>query len=198
MLRMFYGFLSPAGWVKGLTSAWRHIVALLQLGPRQLFRDAYARFYRRDECQARIRNAFGYAAYGYEFSGNHNLEFQVWKRIRSYQNSFAPVLSGRLIEEANGTRIKGGFGPHRIVRAMSIIWFAFVIVVGGQIVFRSLQDVFEGAQNLHASPYVAILVALLLPLCGLLIVSFGKWLGADEQVEIIAMLKKVLGISGES
>ena len=181
-----------------------------QASGKNVDKRAYARFYRCDqkisfvvsygisECQARIRNAFGYAAYGYEFSGNHNLEFQVWKRIRSYQNSFAPVLSGRLIEEANGTRIKGGFGPHRIVRAMSIIWFAFVIVVGGQIVFRSLQDVFEGTQNLHASPYVAILVALLLPLCGLLIVSFGKWLGADEQVEIIALLKKVLGISGES
>jgi hypothetical protein len=209
MLRMFYGLLSPAGWVDGLASAWQHIARMLQRGPRQVLRDAYASLSQPDqkislvvgydisECQTRIRNAFGYATYGYEFSGNHNIEFQVWKRIRNYRNSFAPVLSGKLIEQTNGTRIEGSFGPHRVVRGMSRVWFAVVIVIGGQIVFRGLQDVFEGTQSLHSNPYVAIFFALLLLLCGLLIVSFGKWLGADEQVEIAALLEKVLGVPSD-
>jgi hypothetical protein len=206
VLRMFYGFLSPAGWEKGFSSAWQHIARLLQRGPRQLLRDAHAPFSRRDqklsfvvaydvsECQTRIRNAFGYATYGYEFSGKHNLEFQVWKRIRNYWNSFAPVLSGKLIEQTNGTRIEGNFGPTAVVKGMSRIWFGLVVVIGGQLVVRGIEDVSWGTQNLNGNAYVGIFFPPLLLFVGWLIVSCGKRLSADEQVEIRALLEKILGV----
>ena len=205
VLRMFYGFFSPAGWVNGLASAWQHIARVVQRGPRQLLRDAYVRLsrpnqkislvtgYDLSECQARIRNAFGYATYGYEFSGKGNLEFQVWKRIRNYANSFAPVFSGKLIEQTNATRIEGSFGPTSVVKGLSRIWFGFVIVMGGQLVVRGMQDVFWGTQNLHGNAYVGIFFPPLLLFVGLLIVFCGKQLGADEQVEIVALLEKALG-----
>lgn len=37
MLRMFFGFLSPLGWCKGLVSVWRAAVRMARRGPRRLF-----------------------------------------------------------------------------------------------------------------------------------------------------------------
>jgi hypothetical protein len=206
VLRMFYGFFSPVWMGKGSRQRLAAHRATCSAWTPQLLGDAYARLSRRDrkisfevsynvsECETRIRNAFGYATYGYALSGNHNREFQVWKRIRNYGNSFAPVLSGKLIELPNGTRVEGSFGPNSVVRMISWIWFAGVLFIGGEIVIRGVHDVFRGTQYLHGNAYVGIFFPPLLLFGGLLIVSCCKRLGADEQVEILALLEKVLGV----
>lgn len=147
------------------------------------------------DCQTRIKNAFGFATYGFSFSGKDNRSFQVWKRIRDYRNSFAPVFSGKLLEAPNGTRIEGTFGPPLFTRLFSGIWFLAVIAIGGYLATLGIQDVFWGTHNLHGNAYIAIFFPLILVLSGLLLVSCCRQLAADEEVEIMALLKKALGVS---
>ena len=206
MLRMFYGILSPLGWYGGLVHLWRAVVRMARKGPRSLLRESL-RLVRHDrkivlvvsfgasDCQTRIQNAFGYATYGFAFSGPDNRTFQLWKRIRSYANSFAPVFSGKLVEAPNGTRIEGSFGPTRFARAFSGIWFVGVAAIGGYLAILGVQDLLWGTNNLHGNAYVGIFFPLLLILAGVLIVSCCKRLAADEEDEIIALLKKVLDVS---
>jgi hypothetical protein len=206
MLRMFYGILSPLGWYGGLVHLWQAVVRMARKGPRSLLQETCVRLSRRDqkisfvvsfdvtECRTRIKNAFGYATYGFAFSGEDNRSFQLWKRIRNYANSFAPVFSGKLIECPSGTCIEGSFGPTEFARVFSGIWFVGVTAIGAYLAFLGIQDVLSGTNNLHGNAYVGIFFPLLLILAGVLIVSCCKRLAADEEDEIIALLKKVLDV----
>ena len=181
----------PDGAEGAETPASRNMCAPLPTRPEDRFSSELRRF----DCQTRIKNAFGYATYGFAFSGPHNRSFQLWKRIRSYANSFAPVFSGKLVEAPNGTRIEGSFGPTRFARAFSAIWFVGVASIGGYLAILGSRDLFWGTSNLHGNAYIGIFFPLLLLFFGMLVVSCGKRLGADEEAEIIALLKKVLEIS---
>jgi hypothetical protein len=206
ILRMFFGFLSPIGWYMGLVHAWQAVVRMAQKGPRSLFLETHVPFFRRHEttvflvsfgisdCQTRIKNAFGFATYGFSFSGKDNRSFQVWKRIKNYGNSFAPVFSAKLLESPGGSRVEGSFGPPRFAKAFSRLWFLGVIAIGGYLTILGVQDVFWGTHCLRGNAYVAIFFPLGLVLAGILIVSCCKQLGEDEEIEIMALLKKALGV----
>lgn len=80
----------------------------------------------REECVRRLSSKTGTAWDGTAVIGSvGETAFRLRKRI-SYRNSFQASLSGKLIDDRQGTRLHCSGGPHPFVTAFLAVWIGGV------------------------------------------------------------------------
>ena len=106
------------------------------------------------ECEARLRGAvladglfvemrrkIAHAVIGRV--GNGRFVLRRPTTLLMYQNSFRPVMRGRIVEATGGTRIEYGFGLRRDVEIFVVLWvvFAMALAVGMGSIFAFILPV---------------------------------------------------------
>jgi uncharacterized membrane protein YgdD (TMEM256/DUF423 family) len=123
-----------------------------------------------------------------KFDGNN---FRLQQK-RSYRNSFAPFFYGEFKQTMSGTEISGEFRMQTSVTAFMIIWFGFLLVIGGTLVCSSLYQLATGHYD-HAkndNPIMGVLIPIGMMVFGFALVTFGKWLGRSEEANMANFLKE--------
>jgi hypothetical protein len=140
----------------------------------------------REECAQRLRMNTGTAWDGATvigFVGENS--FRLRKRI-SYRNSFQASLSGKLIDDPQGTRPRCRVGLHPFVTAFLAVWIGGVLI-GCIAVVMSLAS---GAIPANRWPQAAIPFLMLAG--GVAFLKVGQFLSGDEADFLIDFLRKTL------
>jgi hypothetical protein len=148
------------------------------------------------ECQRAVRSV-GYSAFGVVLASFDGYKFRLYVQ-RNYRNSFAPIFSGRLIPQVNGTRVEGRFGMHPFVKIFLAVWFGGVAIIGGLIFIRSIGQALSVYTSDNQHTLIGFAVPLILLFFGILLVRFGKQLGRNEETLILNWLKRSFANSNEN
>lgn len=114
-----------------------------------------------------------------EFSGHVNeREFEITKNI-SYQNSFLPVIEGKIEQISTGARVTISMRLHLAVICFMFIWFSGVSIACIEVLVHL--DRFS----------MPMLIPFGMLIFGVLIVSGGFWFEASKQkLRLIELLSK--------
>lgn len=136
------------------------------------------------ECQKMVKSV-GYSAFGIVLERFDGYNFCLSVQ-RNYRNSFAPICTGELIPEVNGTVVDIQFGMRPFVRIFLAVWFIGVSTIGSVIFSKVL-----------SGSYVQTAEGIVVPLAllgfGILLMRFGNRLGQDEQSYILGWLDRSFG-----
>jgi hypothetical protein len=117
----------------------------------------------RDECIRRLRanTDSSWAIFSNKpLSGFvEDTSFRICKRGRA--KSHRPPLSGELLDEGGGTRMRCRFGMHPVVVGLIVIYFGFLLIVGGKDAISAIGSLLAGHAAADAWISVAFPVFLL-------------------------------------
>ena len=102
------------------------------------------------------------------------------KRI-SYRNSYQTILFARFVEHNDQTGIHCRFGLRLSVRLFSLVWLAFVLLVGGLIFVFSLATLVARSPAAPAGFWLGLVVPPLLVACFAGLLKFCRYLARDER-----------------
>jgi len=119
------------------------------------------------------------------------------RQKRSYGNAFAPFFYGKLRKSMNGTEISGEFRMHPSVVASMTLWFGFLLLFGGTMVFKSLVQLSTGHYDhgKNANPLVGVVGPIIMLVFGAALVKFGKLLARSEKTHISHLLQQTFSVS---
>lgn len=106
---------------------------------------------------------------------------------RGYQNSFAPVLFGRVEAHSGGSLVHVRLGLHPIVGPFMLLWLVAAAVLQGVFALASLAG--EGS-NIKG---LLVLAPTGLAIFGTVLLYFGKWLGRSEESRLLAFADQLWG-----
>jgi hypothetical protein len=160
-----------------------------------------------EECKKRIENEIdnnpfttGKTRGKVNFS---NGTFHLFKTSEHYRNSWSRCFYGKLIEQDQGTILKGCFHLHNFVRLFMVVWLGFFIYAYASETlayyvqnFSSIPFVSYIARHIPDLPREASLetsfMSLLFIIFGILLMNTGRWFGRKQEEYILYVLKSRL------
>jgi hypothetical protein len=152
-----------------------------------------------EECLRRIREATDVPKFQFFFSSEHGRSkpvfaqvqgdrIKLWKR-RESRNDFAPCFLGVLSSEGSGARLIGRFGMDRSVLLVMSFWLIFAIVVTLATLPALAQHLTHPRQG-ELSVYDFIPLGLVI--FGILMMSYGRRIGTEEERFLLEFLEGTL------
>ena len=140
----------------------------------------------REECVQRLRMNTGSAWDGATVIGSvGENSFRLRKKI-FYRNSFQASLSGKFVDDQQGTRLHCRVGLHPFVTAFLIVWIGGVLI-GCVAMIASLVS---GAIPANRWPQAAIPFLMLAG--GVALLKVGQFLSRDEADFLVDFLRRTL------
>ena len=118
--------------------------------------------------------------------------FKGYKRI-FYGNSFRTFMYGQVATSDRGSLISLRFGISRITLAFMAFWVSGVLIGGGAVIFKMVQDMQQGIMPVDAWPFLLIPPMMLVFAFGLY--KFCRWLGRNEAQFLTDFVKGTLRAS---
>jgi hypothetical protein len=146
----------------------------------------------RGECVRRLRaNTDGWRAI---FSNKpvsglvEDTSFRLRKRTRG--KTYHPHLSGELLDEDGGTRVRFRFGMHPIVVGLIAIWFGFLLIVGGKDAISAIGSLLEG--HAPADAWFSITFPVFVLAIGAACVGFVPFVYRDDLRFLVDFLRDTI------
>ena len=111
--------------------------------------------------------------------------FRLRKRIY-YRNSFQASLSGEMIDDGRGTRLRCTVGLHPFVRVFLFVWIGIVIIAACAMIMQLL----SGA--IPARRWPQAMIPLFMLCGGVALLKVGQFLSRDEADFLVDFLRKRL------
>ena len=139
----------------------------------------------RGECVQRLKMKADPAWSGAVIGSVGEASFRLRKRI-FYRNSFQASLSGKLIDDQQGTRVHCRVGLHPFVTAFLTVWIG-IVLIGCIWMIASLVS---GAIPANRWPQAAIPFLMLAG--GVALLKVGQFLSRDEADFLVDFLRKTI------
>jgi hypothetical protein len=107
-------------------------------------------------------------------------------------NSFEPVFRGSLEPSTEGTLIQGEFGIHRGTSTFMIAWTVFCVAMLVSFVWIIIKDYASGQAAIQSTPYLGVLIGVIMLVFGWALWGVGKHLGAGQRTTIENFLRTKL------
>jgi len=107
-------------------------------------------------------------------------------------NSFEPVFRGSLEACSEGTLIQGEFGMHRGTGTFMIAWTTFCVALVVSFVWFITKEYASGQAAADSTPYLGVLVGVILLVCGWALWGVGKHLGTEQRTAMENFLRTKL------
>jgi hypothetical protein len=189
--RHLYDILDPAAWYRAAARAGQRLTPTSIRSVVRVFAPQKRISLHSEEnisdCRSRLVGAVGFNTIGPVLGSIKGNKFRLYLIRKDFRNSFSPHFHGKLSVAPSGTIIEGKFKMHFIVKILLGIWFTGVAAIGGKLAVISVKSIANGRAT--GDTYVPLIYAMLLLLCGLLIVYWGKTLGTDDEAQILAFLQ---------
>lgn len=191
--RTFEDLFDPSAWCAGFSRirnglTWNGISSRLRSMQSVMVgrkRVTFLSDHTASDCSARISGAVGFNTFGPVLGRTSRNKFHLYLTRKDFRNSFAPHLYGRLVSTPYGTLIEADFRMHFFVRVFLTIWFTGLIAITWKLAAALMAD--SGA-NVSLGACLAVMLALF----GVLLVYWGKRLGADDETQMLAFLRSTL------
>lgn len=118
--------------------------------------------------------------------------FRLRKRRYVYSD-FAGQFYGSVESAPGGSRIEGYFDFPRWVRYLMRAWMALAVVIAIPIFLLTLSDRFSRTHFMNgASPWVGLIVPLVLLLYAFALPAFARWLGRGSERYVLEFMETTL------
>jgi hypothetical protein len=107
-------------------------------------------------------------------------------------NSFEPVFRGSLESCPEGTLIQGEYGVHRGTGTFMIAWNVFCVAMLASFVWIIIRDHASGHAAAESTPYLGVLVGVIMLVFGWALWGVGKHLGAGQRTALENFLRITL------
>jgi hypothetical protein len=147
----------------------------------------------RDECVRRLRA--NTESWWFPFSNKpvagyvEDTSFRIRKNI-AYVNSAQPHLSGELVDEDRGTRLRCRLGMHPAVVVFLAIWFGGVAIGGGTIAMRAIGFLLRGGALTDV--WLSIATPAFMLAFGVALVGLGRFSGRNEAQFLLDFLRDTI------
>jgi len=101
------------------------------------------------------------------------------KRI-GYRNDFQSYIYATIRPEAKGTVISGNIGMHRFAIVFMCVWLGFSVLMCGTLLIPSVRSLIAHPDKIQEETWMGIVVPLVLPLFGVGLVWFCRFLARNE------------------
>ena len=107
-------------------------------------------------------------------------------------NSFEPVFRGSLEPHPDGTLIQGEFGMHRGTGTFMIAWTVFCVALMVTFAWVIIKDHANGQVVADSTPFLGVLVGVIILVFGWVLWGLGKRLGAGQRATMENFLRSKL------
>ena len=150
------------------------------------------------ECKSRLERAtekesasrwFRFGESGTVYSRVGEASFRLFAKGPAFvHNSFEPYLYGSFARDGGRTVVRGRFRPHTLALGFMVVWFTFVLLVGGLITVRSV----TGSRGGDLGPGAAVLFALGMLTFGITLVTVGWRMGRGQRERVQKLVEETL------
>jgi hypothetical protein len=149
----------------------------------------------REECVRRLQASVdrswlqlgGQSVIGYVGQTKLRLHKRIW-----YRNSFQQYLFSKLQDENGHTRLRCRLGLHPFIWASSVVWFGFVIVIGGAMSLKLITALLQGHGLVDQNAWMGVAVPIAMLVFGVALQQFCGFLGRNEPEFLVEFLRRCI------
>lgn len=115
------------------------------------------------------------------------LRKRIW-----YRNDFQSFLYATMQPETGGTVIFGKVGLHPFTTVFICIWLGVAVLMCGTVLTPSIRSFFAHPDAVHQETWVGCVVPIIMPVFGIGLVWFGRFLARNEDRFLTEFLVQTL------